>query len=51
MAPLEELKYQLLLIMDLGLINSNEFKKANDLAEEVSKMLFFWVKAIKSKAN
>jgi|SRR3989344_8170188 len=48
---LEELKYQSILSHDLGLINEAEFNKTFRLAEEVSKMLFFWIKSLKSKAS
>lgn len=45
---LEELKYQLLLTFDLKFINNNEFNGAMSLAEEVSKMLYFWIKSQKN---
>ncbi len=42
---LEELKYQLLLIRDLNFITNEEYGEAFGLAEEVSKMLYFWRKS------
>lgn len=45
---LEELKYQLLLTLDLNFINNDGFKKAMSLSEEVSKMLYFWAKSQKN---
>ena len=48
---LEEVKYQLLLSLDLKFINRNDFNNALNLAEATSKMLFFWIKSQKSKSK
>lgn len=44
---LEELKYQLLLSFDLNFLNPDEFKKANNLAEETGKLLYRWIQSQK----
>jgi four helix bundle protein len=41
-SSLEEMKYQLILSLDLKYINQTEYNEANDLAEEVGKLLFVW---------
>lgn len=46
-ASLEELKYQLLLSFDLKYISKENYSKAIVLTEEVSKMLYGWVKSQK----
>lgn len=46
---LEELKYQLILARDLKYIDSDEYDRLNDLAEEVSKILYGWIKSHKQK--
>jgi len=48
---LEELKYQLLLSLDLKFITNDEYKKVISLAEEVSKMLYFWIRSLKPKVS
>ena len=46
-SSLEELKYQLILARDLEYIKKEDFKYMNGLAEEVSKMLYGWIKTQK----
>jgi four helix bundle protein len=41
-SSLEEMKYQLILSLDLGYINQKEYDDANKLAEEVGKLLNAW---------
>lgn len=41
-SSLEEMKYQLILSLDLGYINDSEYQKAYNLAEEVGKLLYTW---------
>ncbi|TSC74374.1 MAG: S23 ribosomal protein [Parcubacteria group bacterium Gr01-1014_44] len=41
---LEELKYQLLLSVELGYIEQNIYNESLNLAEEISKMLHAWSK-------
>ena len=48
---LEELKYQLLLSHDIKLLSDDTYTLALSLSEEVSKMLYFWIKSLKSKIN
>ena len=42
---LEELKCQLLLSKDLEFISEEEFNRINDLAQEVSKLLYRWIES------
>lgn len=44
-ASLEEVKYQLLLSRDLKYISDCDHKNIDDLANEVGKMLFGWLKS------
>lgn len=44
-SSLEEVKYQLLLARDLGYIDENSFRSANELAAEVGKMLHAWTES------
>lgn len=44
---LEESKYQLILARDLNYINESQYNNINNLAEEVSKLLFGWKKTQK----
>lgn len=44
---LEELKYQLILITDLGYIQKEQYKTLNEQAEEASKLLNGWIKCLK----
>ncbi|MBI4160371.1 MAG: four helix bundle protein [Candidatus Yanofskybacteria bacterium] len=44
---LEELKYQLLLSLDLNYISESDYNNAIRIAEEVSKMLHSWAKTQK----
>lgn len=41
-SSLEEMKYQLILSLDLGYILQSEYESANELAEEVGKLLNAW---------
>ena len=50
-SSLEELKYQLLLSLNLKFITNDEFRQAISLSEEVSKMLYFWIKSLRQKMN
>ena len=43
-SSLEELKYQLILARDLKYIGNNDFERLNHLTEEISRMLFGWIK-------
>lgn len=44
---LEELKYQLILARDLSYIDNNRYDVFDSLAEEVSKVLYGWIKSHK----
>jgi len=44
-SSLEELKYQILLSRDLNYISMGEFTNINNKSEEVSRMLFAWIKS------
>ena len=44
---IEELKYQLILSRDLGYISENKYNELNNLAEEVSRLLYGWIKSHK----
>jgi len=46
-SSLEEVKYQLMLAFDLKYITQEEYQKALDSAEEISKMLNSWIKSQK----
>jgi four helix bundle protein len=46
-SSLEELKYQLILAKDLRYVTLAEYGKLNDLAEEISKLLYGWIKTQK----
>lgn len=46
-ASLEEVKYQIYLAKDLSYIHTEDYHKFNLLAEEVSKLLYLWMKAKK----
>ncbi|MFA5771072.1 MAG: four helix bundle protein [Patescibacteria group bacterium] len=48
---LEELKYQLLVSLDLGYISKNDYLEALNLAEEVSKMLQSWSKSQRNNSQ
>jgi four helix bundle protein len=48
-ASLEEVRYQLLLAKDLDYISLEDFKKAEQLAEEVSKLMHLWMKSKNKK--
>lgn len=41
-SSLEEMKYQLILSLDLGYINNSEYQTAYNLSEEVGKLLYAW---------
>lgn len=41
---LEELRYQMLLVRDLGYISSHEYQELELLADEVAKLLYSWIK-------
>ena len=41
-SSLEEMKYQLILALDLHYISQTEYQEANNLAEEVGKLLYSW---------
>lgn len=43
-ASLEELRYQLLLSKDLHYFSIDEYKKAEDLSDEVAKLIYKWIK-------
>jgi len=47
-ASLEETKYQLLLARDLCYIGEAEFTTISDLADEVGKLLYSWIKSQKA---
>ncbi len=46
-ASLEEVRYQLLLARDLGYISNLECEKTEQLSEEVSKLIYLWMKSKK----
>jgi len=46
---LEELKYQLMLSLDLKLINQKEYSAITQETEEVSKILYGWINSNKQK--
>ena len=47
-ASLEEARYQILLARDLEYITKIEYEKIENLAEETSKLIYFWVKSKKA---
>jgi len=49
-SSLEELKYQILLSFDLEYLSREVYIKANQSSEEVSKLLFSWIKSQKNNA-
>ena len=50
-ASLEELRYQSLVARDLGYILEIEYEQLIKLEEEVSKMLYSWIKSQKSNST
>ncbi len=46
-SSLEELKYQLLLSLELKFINQESFEKANDLTEQTGKLLYRFIQSQK----
>src|ERR1700722_7315173 len=42
-ASLEEARYQLLLAKDLGYIGKADYERVEKLAEETSKLIYFWM--------
>lgn len=46
-ASLEELRYEVRLSFDLGYLDKKETSVLNDMAQEVSKMLFAWIQSQK----
>lgn len=50
-SSLEELKYQLLLSLELKFMSNDKFEEINSVAEQVGKMLCRWIQYQKQKLN